>query len=715
MAAIDLFEAHQPAERARLLREQIARYDQAYYEHDAPLVPDVDYDRVQRALVELERAHPELRTADSPTRRVSGAASSRFAPVRHRRPMLSLANAFETEGARTSAARFAELNEFADRVGRSLSAPQRPGPIRFSAEPKFDGLALSLTYHHGRLVCAATRGDGQTGENVTAQAATIQDIPKDITVACRRLQIPVPPVFEVRGEVIMTRAVFAAINTKLRSEGKKMLANPRNAAAGAMRHLDPSVTAQRSLSFFAYGLGDCEGFDMGQSHSQMMARMARLGFPVSDLARTVESSQGLVKVYEDLRRQRDKLPFDIDGVVFKVDSYADQARLGFVSRSPRWAIAQKFPPEEKTTVLEAIDIQVGRTGALTPVGRLAPVEVGGVVVENATLHNLDQIALKDVRVGDTVIVRRAGDVIPEILAPVLERRPARTRRYVMPAQCPVCGSPVARIADEAVSRCTGGFACKAQRAQGLEHFVSRRAMDIDGLGAVHIANAVELGLLKDPSDLYDPTVGLDPDAWMQLPRMGRKTAVKIVEQIEASCQRPLPRFLFALGIRQVGETTSRDLAHAFGTLEAARAASQADLLAIDQVGETVAASWRDYWANPQTAGMVDRMNALGVWPAPVPVVSTQVPAATGPLTGKTVVLTGTLSTLTRDEAKVRLEALGAKVSGSVSTKTHLVVAGQAAGSKLDKAMKLGIEIWDEKRLLAQMSTPTQTPARRARP
>ena len=811
-----------PAERAEALRRQIDDAGTAYHERDEQLIPDAEYDRLVRELEALELAHPELAVADSPTQRVGGKASSRFAEVRHAVPMLSLGNAFSDE----------EVQDFVRRISERL----RRDALYFSAEPKLDGLAISLRYEDGRFVQGATRGDGSTGEDVSANLRQIAVIPQVLQGAGW------PDVLEVRGEVYMARADFEAYNAQARLHDGKVLANPRNAAAGSLRQLDPKMSARRKLSFYAYGTGQVEGGELPPTHSATLAQLRAWGFPVSDLCQVVEGSAGLLAYYRDIGERRDGLAFDIDGVVYKLDDRAGQETMGFVSRAPRWAIAHKFPAQEQTTTVEAIEIQIGRTGAATPVARLNPVAVAGVIVSNATLHNADQIQRLDVRVGDTVIVRRAGDVIPEVVSVIAERRPAGTTPWQMPAQCPVCGSEIVREEGEAVWRCSGELSCPAQRKEAIAHFASRRAMDIDGLGGKYIETLVDAGIVRGVADLYRLTrdqllhlkLVLDaetPEALaaqigLHLPPEGsgdylrailqldgndagwRATALampaafawntkkiatrwadNLIAAIDASRDTTLERLLFALGIENVGENTSKGLSTWFGDLELIRhlpwplfkrvpdiggevarslghffeqSGNQDAIDALLQVGQVrigdthaPSAKLRDGLdfaqvlveaeipgitrlraekltaALPDAAALVDaepvRFVAAGL-PNEVALgladwldrdghaqmllkadayrhtLLTRAPEQTeqvaGPLDGQTVVLTGTLSQMTRDEAKARLEALGAKVSGSVSKRTAFVVAGTEAGSKLTKAGELGIEVWDEDRLVA---------------
>lgn len=691
---LNLFEDLDPAARAKQLRATIAEHNHAYYDIDSPSIPDQDYDALIRALEEIEHAHPELLDDQSPTQKVGGRASGGFAPAKHLRPMMSISNAFIPE----------EVNQFGERARQVLGVD--PAILEYSGEPKFDGLAISLLYKDGVLVRGATRGDGETGEDVTAQARTVSGIPLNIVAACHERGLHVPELLEVRGEVLMQRADFEALNEALRDAGEKTMANPRNAAAGSLRQSDPTVTARRRLSFFTYALGVADGFDGGTSHTQSMAILKTLGFQVSDLAQTVTGPSGCLEFYDDIGHRRDSLPFDIDGCVYKVNNYAYQEKMGWRSKSPVWTVAHKFPPQEVMTILKSIEIQVGRTGALTPVGHLEPVSVAGVTVSRATLHNLDEIHRKDVRVGDTVIVRRAGDVIPEIVGPVPANRPEHTTLFAMPSMCPVCGSSVVRLPGKAVTRCSGGFACSAQRQEGLEHYVQRSAMDIDGLGKTHLANALAAGLIHDPADLYSVTL----DQWCSLDRMGEKLAERILSGLTTSKSRPLHRFIFALGIPQVGESTAKSLASHFGSLKAISTASVDELTQVDDVGAIVAASVRDWFLDQRNSRLLSRLLEAGV--APEASASLQ-PGIPGSLTatvlaGQTAVLTGTLPTMTREEAQALIEQAGGKVSGSVSKKTSFVLVGAEAGSKLAKAISLGVPVRDEAWLVALLSPPTAT-------
>jgi len=660
--------------RAEALRAKILDADRKYYVLDAPDVSDAEYDGWMRELVALEAEHPDLVVPESPTQRVAGAPSEAFDAVTHRVPMLSLNNAFSDE----------EVVAFDRRAREALG----PGAVRYSCEPKFDGLAISLVYEDGRLAVGATRGDGTTGENVTANLRTIRTIP---------LSLPrgVPSRLEVRGEVVMPKREFRRLNEAQLAKEEKVYANPRNAAAGSLRQLDASITASRRLAFQAYGVGEVAPHlppGVG-AHSELMRWLASLGFPVSREHRVVEGVEGLLDFYRHIGERRASLPFDIDGVVYKVDDFAQQRTLGFVSRAPRFALAHKFPAEEMPTEVLGIDVQVGRTGAITPVARLAPVFVGGVTVTNATLHNEDEVRRKDVRVGDTVIVRRAGDVIPEVVRVLAERRPARTRLFTMPETCPECGSAVVRLEGEAIARCTGGLVCPAQRKASLLHFASRRAMDIEGLGEKLVDQLVDGGLVRTPADLY--TLGVAKLAALE--RMADRSAANVVAAIEKSKATTLQRFVFALGIRHVGESTARDLARHFGGLDALMDAGEAALLEVNDVGPVVAESIARFFAEKHNREGIERLRAAGVhWTehAPAP------RAAEGPLAGLTLVLTGTLPTLTRDEAKAMIEAAGGKAAGSVSAKTHYVIAGAEAGSKLAKAEALGIPVLDEDGLKA---------------
>ncbi len=661
------------AKRAAELRERIEVANREYYVDDAPALSDAEYDALFRELESLESRHPSLVTPDSPTRRVGGARSAEFAPVAHRVPMLSIRTETETT--------VAGAEEFDARMRRELKLDADAPPIAYCAELKFDGLAMSLRYERGALVVAATRGDGETGEDVTANVLKVPEIP-------RRLTGRAPAVLEVRGEIYMTRADFAALNERQAAAGARLFVNPRNTAAGAIRQLDSTVTARRPLHFFAYGLGETDGFDVPATQGELLEKLAAFGLPVNEDWRVVHGAKGLAAFYEGVQARRADLPFEIDGVVYKVDSLALQRDLGFRTREPRWAVAHKFPPEEMPTKLLAIDVQVGRTGAITPVARLEPVFVGGTTVANVTLHNEDEIRRRDLRIGDTVVVRRAGDVIPQVVRALPERRPKDAREFVMPSTCPECGSAVVRLPGEVVARCTGGLVCPAQRKQALLHFASRRALDIEGLGDKLVDQLVDGGVVHTPADLYK--LGLAKLAALE--RMADKSAGNVVAAIEKSKETTLPRFIYALGIRHVGEATARDLALHFGGLDALVNASEAELVEANDVGPVLAASIARFFAEPHNREGIEQLRAAGVtWPEGPP----RVAAPAGKLAGLTFVLTGTLPTLSRDHAKARIEEAGGKVAGSVSKKTSYVVAGADAGSKLAKAQELGIALLDE--------------------
>ena len=675
--------AGEVAARAAALRAEIARHDHAYYVLDAPTIPDAEYDRLFRELQAIEQVHPALRSADSPTQRVGGKPLAQFAAVRHRIPMLSIRTETDTEASGAFV--------FDSRVRSALKRNDEDPPIEYAAELKFDGLAISLRYEDGVLVQAATRGDGETGEDVTANVRTVKAIPL-------RLRGEAPPVLEIRGEVYMRRDDFERLNTRQADAGDKTFVNPRNAAAGSIRQLDPSIAARRPLSFFAYGLGDTGEWTPPATHAEVLDVIAAFGLPVCEHRAVVQGAQELADFHARMGALRDTLPFDIDGVVYKVNSRALQQQLGFVTREPRWAVAHKYPAQEAVTLLRDIEVQVGRTGALTPVARLEPVFVGGVTVTNATLHNQDEIDRKDVRIGDWVIVRRAGDVIPEVVAPVLERRSGEPPRFVLLERfptCPVCGSHVVRGEDEAVARCTGGLFCPAQRKQALLHFAGRRAMDIEGLGDKLVDQLVDAAIVKTPVDLYR----LGVLALANLERMGEKSAHNLLLAIEKSRSTTLARFIFALGIRNVGEATARDLARHFGNLDALVAADVDALQQVPDVGPIVAQCIADFFGEPHNREVIEQLRAAGVqWAEGEPQGT-----VAGALAGKTFVLTGTLPTLSRDEAKALIEARGGKVAGSVSKKTHYVIAGAEAGSKLDKAQALGLAILDEDGLRALLN------------
>jgi DNA ligase (NAD+) len=670
------------AEPVRALRAEIARHNHAYYVLDNPTIPDAEYDRLFRELQALELAHPELITPDSPTQRVGGAAAAGFEPVRHAVPMLSINNGFADE----------DIVNFDRRVREGLQSEEQ---VEYNCELKFDGLAINLRYEDGVLTCAATRGDGANGENVTANIRTVRAIPL-------RLQCDNPPrILDIRGEVLMFKADFNKLNARQREAGQKEFANPRNAAAGSLRQLDPRITAGRSLRFFAYGIGQLEGAQLPASHSALLDWYREIGVPVAAERAVVRGADGLLAFFRDIGARRAQLPYEIDGVVYKVNRLEQQARLGFVSRAPRFALAHKFPAEEALTTVVDIGVQVGRTGAITPVARLAPVSVGGVTVTNATLHNEDEVRRKDIQIGDTVIVRRAGDVIPEVVAHVPERRGPDARPFVMPALCPVCGSPIVRPEEEAVARCSGGWVkCPAQRKGGLLHFVSRRAMDIEGLGDQLVEQLVDRGIVHTAADLYRLGVA----ALVQLERMAEKSASNVVKAIDKSRSTTLARFIYALGIRHVGESTARELARHFGKLDAFLAADENQLLEVADIGPVVARSILQFLADPMNLELIEQLRANGVhWEESEGLAET----VNRSLSGMTFVLTGTLPTLTREEASERILAAGGKVSGSVSKKTNYVVAGEDAGSKLAKAETLGVAVIDEAELLRILNQDKQ--------
>jgi len=683
------------AQRAAELRKQLHHHGHQYYVLDAPTIPDAEYDRLFKELQALEAAHPELLTPDSPTQRVGGKALDSFASVKHAVPMLSIRTETDTEASGAQA--------FDTRIRKELGLTDADPLVDYVAELKFDGLAMSLRYEHGILVQAATRGDGETGEDVTQNIRTIGQIPL-------RLSSDAPKVLEVRGEVYMARGDFEALNERQRAriaageKGEKTFVNPRNAAAGAVRQLDPTIAAQRPLSFFAYGLGAISlTADGGPSatdqpdlpfttHYDLLMQLKAWGFPVAEQTACVQGAAGLVGFHQRMGQARDALPYDIDGVVYKVNSLAAQRQLGFVTREPRWAVAHKYPAQEQLTTVQAIEVQVGRTGKLTPVAKLAPVFVGGVTVTNATLHNEDEARRKDVRVGDTVVVRRAGDVIPEVVSVVLEKRLQDAQIFTMQHECPVCGSPAVREEGEADYRCTGGLFCSAQRKEAILHFAHRRAVEIEDLGDKLVEQLVDAGMIHTLPDVYR----LSFEALASLDRMAEKSANNVLASIEKSKHTTLPRFLFGLGIRHVGEATAKELARHFGKMDAIMDATVDQLLQVADVGPIVAQSLRTFFDQPHNREVVQQLRECGVtWTEGEPTAG-----ASLPLAGQTFVLTGSLPTLSRDQAKDMLEALGAKVAGSVSKKTHCVVAGAEAGSKLDKAQELGIKVLDEAGLLA---------------
>lgn len=657
------------------LQTTLRHHEYQYHVMDAPEVPDAEYDRLMRELRELEQAHPELITPDSPTQRVGAAPLSAFGQVRHEVPMLSLDNAFDEESY------LAFYKRVKDRLKNS-------DDITFCCELKLDGLAVSLLYENGLLVRAATRGDGTTGENITVNVRTIRAIPLKLKGD------NIPSRVEIRGEVFMPQAGFEALNDEARRTGSKVFANPRNAAAGSLRQLDPRITAKRPLTFFCYGLGLLEGGEMPRSHMARLQQFKAWGLPVSDRIRLCHTADEVLAFYRQVEQDRATLGFDIDGVVIKVDSQDLQEQLGFVARAPRWAIAYKFPAQEQMTWVRDVEFQVGRTGAITPVARLEPVQVAGVIVSNATLHNADEIERLGLRIGDRVVIRRAGDVIPQVVGVVESERPEDAREVLFPTHCPVCGSDVERVEGEVVARCTGGLICGAQRKGALKHFVSRRAMDVDGMGDKIIDQLVEKEYVKTPADLFTLTAG----KLTGLDRMGPKSAMNVVNALEKAKKTTLARFLYSLGITEVGEATAANLAAHFGSLDKIMEADLAALIAVQDVGTVVATHLRNFMDEESNREVIRQLvEEAGItWPA-VEVVNVE--EIDSPFAGKTVVLTGSLTILSRDEAKDRLTALGAKVSGSVSKKTDLVIAGEAAGSKLAKAQELGIEVIDEAEMI----------------
>ena len=655
------------------LRNTIRAHDHAYYVLDNPTIADAEYDALMQELRALEAASGAPVPDDSPTRRVGGKADGAFAPITHAVPMLSLDNVFNAED---FAAFYRRLQE---RLGSDAL-------LHLSAEPKFDGLAISLRYENGVLTRAATRGDGATGEDVTANVRTIRAIP------LRLLSDTPPAVIEVRGEIYMPKAAFAALNAQALQAGGKTFANPRNAAAGSLRQLDPAITAARQLSFFAYGYGAHDGFILPATYTELLAQYRAWGLPVCPLQRALTGADAAAAYMADMAARRHDLPYEIDGIVYKADRFAEQQTAGFVSRAPRWAVAWKFPAVEKTTIVEAIDVQVGRTGAVTPVARLQAVEVGGVTVTNATLHNADEVARKDVRVGDTVFVRRAGDVIPEIVKVVLEKRPADSQPFTMPTHCPICASEVIRPEGEAVARCSGGLHCQAQRVQALIHFASRKALDIQGLGDKLIEQVVANGSVQSPADLFRLTL----DDWSALPRMASKSAQNVLDALNAAKETTLSRFIYALGIREVGNVSAELLARHYRELPALLAADEEDLQAIDGIGPVMAQYIRHFFLDEANRAVIADLQAAGVhWPA----VEAPIVNADSPLAGKTVVITGTLPTMSRDTAAAHIVALGGKTGSAVSKKTDYLLAGDKAGSKLTKAQELGVAIIDEAQLL----------------
>ena len=663
--------------RLQALRRELQRHSHLYYVLDAPEVTDSEYDRLTRELNALEAEHPDLVTPDSPSQRVGAAPAAEFGEVRHVVPMLSLDNAFSQE----------DLESFDRRVREKLEVEE----VEYTAEPKLDGLAISLRYERGILVRGATRGDGSTGEDVTQNVRTVRSIPLALQGQGW------PEVLEVRGEVYMPKRGFEALNRELAKRGEKTYVNPRNTAAGSLRQLDSRITAQRPLEFYAYGLGEVKPDKLPQRHSAILEQLREWGQRVNRETRKVKGAAGCFGYYTDLGKKREQLPYEIDGVVYKVDRLDWQEELGFVARAPRWAIAHKFPAQEEMTVLKAVDFQVGRTGALTPTARLEPVFVGGVTVSNATLHNMDEVERKDIRIGDTVIVRRAGDVIPEVAGVVLARRPKDAKKVKLPKTCPVCGSEVVRLEGEAVARCSGGLVCPAQRKELIRHFASRRAMDVEGLGDKIVDQLVSTGAVQTPADLYK----LDAGQLGEMDRMGEKSAQNLVEALEKSKTTTLPRFLLALGIPEVGEATALTLAKHFGALEPLMEADEKALLEVSDVGPVVAAEIAAFFRQKHNRSVISALRKAGVhWPA----MPKRAAAASQALAGKTFVLTGTLSGMTRDEAKERILAQGGKVSGSVSKKTDYVVVGSEAGSKLREAERLGIALLDEAGLLKLLNS-----------
>ncbi|ELY5271217.1 NAD-dependent DNA ligase LigA, partial [Yersinia enterocolitica] len=651
------------------LRTSLRHHEHLYHVLDAPEIPDAEYDRLMQQLRELEAQHPELITNDSPTQRVGAAPLDAFEQVKHEVPMLSLDNVFDEES----------YLAFDKRVHDRL---KRADPLTFCCELKLDGLAVSLLYEDGELVRAATRGDGTTGENITANVRTIRAIPL-------RLQGDnIPRRVEVRGEVFMPLAGFEQLNNEARRKGGKVFANPRNAAAGSLRQLDPRITAKRPLTFFCYGVGLLEGGELPRSHIQRLMQFRAWGLPVSDRVKLCTGSEQVIAFYRQVEQDRGGLGFDIDGVVIKVDSLDLQEQLGFVARAPRWATAFKFPAQEQITQVREVEFQVGRTGAITPVARLEPVQVAGVIVSNATLHNADEIERLGLRIGDTVIVRRAGDVIPQVVGVVMDQRPQDAKEITFPEHCPVCGSDIERVEGEAVARCTGGLFCAAQRKEALKHFVSRRALDVDGMGDKIIEQLVEKQYVENPADLFTLTAG----KLTGLDRMGPKSAQNLIVALEKAKQTTFARFLYALGIREVGEATAANLAAHFRNLENLRAADIEALKSVPDVGEVVAKHVVNFLGEEHNQKVIEALEKVITWPEPQQIIAEEIDS---PFAGKTVVLTGSLTILSRDEAKDRLAALGAKVSGSVSKKTDLVIAGEAAGSKLAKAQELGITVIDE--------------------
>ncbi|MGD8233330.1 NAD-dependent DNA ligase LigA [Vibrio sp. TRT 1302] len=668
--------SQQIQEKLNQLRESLHYHGVKYYVEDSPEIPDAEYDRLMRELMDIEAQHPDLVTLDSPSQRVGGAPLDGFDSVSHEIPMLSLDNAFDD----------GELDAFNKRMSDRLIGTQID---TFCCEPKLDGLAVSLLYVNGLFVQAATRGDGATGENITENVRTIKAIPLKLQGEGW------PERLEVRGEVFMPKEGFAKLNEQALKKGDKVFVNPRNAAAGSLRQLDSRITAKRPLSFYAYSVGVVEGMSLSESHYERFLQLKGWGLPMCPETRRVANLDQVKDYYRDILNRRDQLPYEIDGVVIKVDDIAIQEQLGFVARAPRWAIAYKFPAQEEITLLNDVEFQVGRTGAITPVAKLEPVFVGGVTVSNATLHNADEIARLGVKIGDSVVIRRAGDVIPQIVSIVLDRRPENAQEIVFPTLCPVCGSAVERVEGEAVARCSGGLVCQAQRKEALKHFVSRKALDVDGLGEKVIEQLVDREMVETPADLFKLSAGVIT----VLDRMGPKSAQNVVDALSKAKATTLPRFLYSLGIREVGEATAANLALHFKSLEAVQSASHEELIEVQDIGGIVASHITAFFAQDKNKLVIDELRAQGVhWPD----VEAKDSSAPQPLAGKIVVLTGSLSQLTRTDAKAALEGLGAKVTGSVSKKTDILFAGDNAGSKLAKAQELGVEIRTEADLIALM-------------
>lgn len=673
--------------RAKKLRDAIELHNYNYYALDAPIIPDAEYDKLFHELQELEQSHPQLITPDSPTQRIGTAPLKAFSQILHRTPMLSLGNAFKA----------AEVDAFDRRARQTLGVDN----VEYAVEPKFDGLAVSLCYENGIFMTGATRGDGYIGEDVTLNLRTVRSIPLQLQAGRYTAQRPV--FMEVRGEVLMLKADFEKLNRQQRERDGKEFINPRNAAAGSLRQLDPGITATRRLTFFAYGIGACKGGNVPRDkHNHVMDYLASLRFPVARERNVVNGAAALLEYYREMEGLRERLPYDIDGTVYKVNDLAQQEKLGFVSRAPRFAVAHKFPAQEAVTELLGIDVQVGRTGTLTPVARLRPVFVGGVTVTNATLHNEDEIRRKDVMIGDSVTVRRAGDVIPEVVAVQKEKRPPHVKRFTMPDHCPVCDAKAVRLPGEAVTRCTGGLFCPAQRKQAVLHFASRRAMNIDGVGDKLVEQLVDNAIIRTPADLYK----LGITALATLGRMAEKSAGNVVSAIQKSKNTTLARFIYSLGIRNVGETTAKDLARYFGNLDSLILADAESLQQVPDIGPVVAQSITNFFSERHNIEVIEQLRAGGVrWEEDAGMQQAKAGLDIGKLGGKTFVLTGTLLNLTREDAKEKIEALGGKVAGSVSKKTDYVVAGTDPGSKYDKAVELGIAILDEAGLLQLLQDP----------